>query len=147
MATSINQSDFVKTALRLPPELHAAVHTSAQQAGRSYNAQLVYLIEKALTAPANYIPAPGRVMTFGKDGSPTEFNARELMADLADMLRRASNVAEMFRAWEDGDPQLADISNPPDFETTRALNSAPRRPRAAVQSERQPRRAPIKPKQ
>lgn len=45
MATSIDQKNFVKTALRLPPELHAAVHESAQKSGRSYNAELVERIQ------------------------------------------------------------------------------------------------------
>lgn len=45
MATSIDQKNFVKTALRLPPELHAAVHESAQKNGRSYNAELVERIQ------------------------------------------------------------------------------------------------------
>lgn len=48
MATSIDQKNFVKTALRLPPELHAAVHESAQKNGRSYNAELVELIQRSL---------------------------------------------------------------------------------------------------
>lgn len=41
MATSIDQKNFVKTALRLPPELHAAAHEAAQNSGRSYNAELI----------------------------------------------------------------------------------------------------------
>ena len=45
MATSIDQKNFVKTALRLPPELHAAVHESAQKSGRSYNAELLDRIQ------------------------------------------------------------------------------------------------------
>lgn len=47
MATSIDQKNFVKTALRLPPELHAAVHEAAQKEGRSYNAELVGRIQKS----------------------------------------------------------------------------------------------------
>ena len=41
MATRINQSDFVKTALRLPPDVHAMVHEAAAASGRSYNAEIV----------------------------------------------------------------------------------------------------------
>lgn len=52
MATSIDQSNYVKTALRLPPEVHAAVHESAQKNGRSYNAELVDLVQQSLTAKA-----------------------------------------------------------------------------------------------
>lgn len=45
MATSIDQKNFVKTALRLPPELHSAVHEAAQRSGRSYNAELVERVQ------------------------------------------------------------------------------------------------------
>lgn len=48
MATSIDQREFVKTALRLPPALHAAVHASAKKTGRSYNAELIALLEAGL---------------------------------------------------------------------------------------------------
>jgi hypothetical protein len=47
MATSIDQKNFVKTALRLPPELHAAVHEAAQKNGRSYNAELVERVQRS----------------------------------------------------------------------------------------------------
>jgi hypothetical protein len=42
MVTSVNQSDFVKTALRLPPDVHSRLHEAAQANGRSYNAEIVH---------------------------------------------------------------------------------------------------------
>lgn len=36
-----SQQDFVKTALRLPPDLHAALHTAAAEQDRTYNAEIV----------------------------------------------------------------------------------------------------------
>jgi hypothetical protein len=47
MATSIDQKNFVKTALRLPPELHTAVHEAAQKSSRSYNAELLERIQSS----------------------------------------------------------------------------------------------------
>lgn len=41
MVTRLNQSDFVKTALRLPPDVHAKIHEAASATGRSYNAEIV----------------------------------------------------------------------------------------------------------
>lgn len=41
MATSLNQDDYLKTALRLPRDLHAKIHEAAQQAERSMNAEIV----------------------------------------------------------------------------------------------------------
>lgn len=45
MARKVTQADFVKTALRLPPELHAKVHEFAQASGRTYNAQLITMLQ------------------------------------------------------------------------------------------------------
>lgn len=45
------QSQYVKTALRLPPELHRAVHEAAQQQDRTFNGQLIALLRGALPAP------------------------------------------------------------------------------------------------
>lgn len=53
MATSIDQKNFVKTALRLPPELHATVHEAAQKNGRSYNAELLERIQGSFSASAS----------------------------------------------------------------------------------------------
>lgn len=46
------QSDYIKTALRLPPELHAAVHESAKASGRTFNAEVIALLEGAIKRPA-----------------------------------------------------------------------------------------------
>ncbi len=35
------QDDFIKTALRLPPNLHAQIHASARNSGRTFNAELI----------------------------------------------------------------------------------------------------------
>lgn len=42
------QTDFVKTALRLPPDLHAEIHRAAEQAERSYNAEIVHRLRESL---------------------------------------------------------------------------------------------------
>lgn len=46
MATNAPQDDFQKTALRLPKELHARVHQEAADEGRSYNAQLIHIVQQ-----------------------------------------------------------------------------------------------------
>lgn len=35
------QDEYIRTALRLPPDLHARVHEAADKAGRSFNAELI----------------------------------------------------------------------------------------------------------
>ncbi|RRU74154.1 hypothetical protein [Stenotrophomonas maltophilia] len=49
MARKTTQADFVKTALRIPPDLHARVHQAAEADGRTYNAQLVHIIGEFFT--------------------------------------------------------------------------------------------------
>ncbi len=39
-----SQDDFVRTALRVPPELHARVHDEARKSGRTFNAQLIHML-------------------------------------------------------------------------------------------------------
>lgn len=38
----------IRLLLRLPPDLHAALVALAEREGRSLNAQIVYLLKKAL---------------------------------------------------------------------------------------------------
>lgn len=41
MATKQTQADWVKTALRLPRDLHADVHSEAKRQDRTFNSQIV----------------------------------------------------------------------------------------------------------
>ena len=36
-----SQKDYVKTALRLPPDLHAALHEAAAEGERTYNGEIL----------------------------------------------------------------------------------------------------------
>lgn len=47
MATE-HQDDYTRTALRLPRDLHKAVHEAARQQDRSFNGQIVALLRAAL---------------------------------------------------------------------------------------------------
>ncbi|HEL4660748.1 TPA: Arc family DNA-binding protein [Stenotrophomonas maltophilia] len=35
------QEGYIKTALRLPPDLHSRIHKSARESGRTFNAELI----------------------------------------------------------------------------------------------------------
>ena len=39
------QDDYIKTALRLPSDLHARIQVAAENAGRSMNAELIHRLE------------------------------------------------------------------------------------------------------
>ena len=45
MANLAPQDDYIKTALRLPRELHARIQLAAEEAGRSMNAELIHRLE------------------------------------------------------------------------------------------------------
>lgn len=47
MAQLTNQDDFIKTALRLPRELHAAIQESATASSRSMNAEIIARLERS----------------------------------------------------------------------------------------------------
>lgn len=47
MVTRLNQSEFIKTALRLPPDVHAMLHNAAEASGRSYNAEIVARLQQS----------------------------------------------------------------------------------------------------
>lgn len=81
MATSVDQKNFIKTALRLPPELHAAVHESAQKNGRSYNAELIALIGAGL-AGADLPPKLRRDLELAATR-----NGRSLQGEIVDRLQ------------------------------------------------------------
>lgn len=50
MATKQTQADWVKTALRLPPDLHRDVHEEAERQDRTFNAQVVATLRQATPA-------------------------------------------------------------------------------------------------
>lgn len=45
-----SQDDYIRTALRVPPELHARIHESAKASGRTFNAELVSRLEASFGA-------------------------------------------------------------------------------------------------
>ena len=45
-----SQKDYVKTALRLPPDLHAALHEAAAEGERTYNGEIVSRLRSTFMA-------------------------------------------------------------------------------------------------
>lgn len=45
------QDDYIRTALRVPPELHAKIHESAKQNNRTFNAEIVARLEGSFEHP------------------------------------------------------------------------------------------------
>ena len=45
-----SQKDYVKTTLRLPPDLHAALHEAAAEGDRTYNGEIVNRLRSTFKA-------------------------------------------------------------------------------------------------
>jgi len=45
------QDDFIRTALRVPPDLHARIHAAASVANRTFNAEIVNRLESSFNMP------------------------------------------------------------------------------------------------
>lgn len=55
----VTQKDFIKTALRVPRDLHAALHDSAAESDRTFNAEILHRLRstfKAKRAPQSTAP-------------------------------------------------------------------------------------------
>lgn len=47
------QDDYIRTALRLPPDMHKALHESADASGKSFNAEIIARLQASFTEPAH----------------------------------------------------------------------------------------------
>lgn len=45
------QDDYIRTALRVPPELHAQIHKAAKDSNRTFNAEIVARLEQSFSPP------------------------------------------------------------------------------------------------
>jgi len=50
------QTDFVKTALRVPPDLHKALHEATKTTERTFNAEIIHRLKS--TFPSETAPQP-----------------------------------------------------------------------------------------
>lgn len=58
MVTSIKQTDFKQTALRISPDMHSKLHQAASLNGRSYNAEIVNRLKTSFDPNASSQPLP-----------------------------------------------------------------------------------------
>lgn len=52
----MSQQDHIKTALRVPPELHADLHEAARLSGRSYNAEILHRLSQTFEDQPTALP-------------------------------------------------------------------------------------------
>ncbi|CAM3404130.1 Arc family DNA-binding protein [Paracidovorax anthurii] len=120
MATSIDQKNFVKTALRLPPELHAAVHESAQKNGRSYNAELVERIQSSFETAEQ---ASAEALMLEMRRTQLLLRRSQVQADASRVFFSASDDAKKERAYREANPDPREIEEAKKAEKTARLKA------------------------
>ena len=82
--------DIQKTALRLPRELHTAIHESAKKSGRTMNAEIVYRLQQSFE---------GVIASLQLEVEPSEREKnydkfKEIIVDQAKIIQRYSELVE-----------------------------------------------------
>lgn len=84
--------DIQKTALRLPRDLHTAIHEAADASGRTMNAEIVYRLQRTFADDAEFADGDGARYIEGLRIVPKESQAMKFMAARDDALKRAESL-------------------------------------------------------
>ncbi len=89
MATSIDQKDHIRTALRVPPDLHAKIHEAAKANNRTFNAEIVARLEGSLSSKE--APDPDQLQQITEDvtGRVTVIIEKSVHAGIEQAIGRA----------------------------------------------------------
>lgn len=90
--------DIQRTALRLPRDLHNAIHAAAAASGRTMNAEIVYRLQKTFDEAAPPI-----------DSAPRQYQRKQkytLQSDMPDevmqeLMARIQEVWDKYKASQD----------------------------------------------
>lgn len=52
------QADFVRTALRVPPDLHNALHEATKTTERTFNAEIIHRLKSTFSSETTRQPTP-----------------------------------------------------------------------------------------
>lgn len=100
MATSVQQDDWHKTALRLPKALHATIHDAAAKNGRSFNAELVarleasFMLEHELAATRD---ALYELMARGREATELVAAREEIYRQMATLREEMTRMKKMLK--------------------------------------------------
>lgn len=108
-----NQDDFVKTALRLPRDLHAQVQAAATARGRSMNAEIIERLRDEGTASVELVLERLR----SREAELLEANKRQLsvMRNVIERMRPVLAQAETVLDANAEDPAVAALREKIDF--------------------------------
>lgn len=99
MATNLPQDDYQKQGVRIPRELHEALHHAAREAGRSYNSELIHRLAASFEESTE-IPEPYRGMIAAEAERQGISFQGALLALLAEALDPSSQVPALKREVE-----------------------------------------------
>ena len=84
--------DIQRTALRLPRDLHNAIHAAADASGRTMNAEIVYRLQRTFSDDAEFADGDGIRYIEGLRIVPRESQAMKHMADRDDPLKMVESL-------------------------------------------------------
>ncbi len=93
------QDDYIRTALRVPPDLHAQIHGAAKENNRTFNAEIVARLQASLEAtPSIKLKGSDKVLLRAlADFVVLRHNHPEVMASMED------SMVKMARAIKEAD--------------------------------------------
>lgn len=105
------QDDYIRTALRVPPDLHAQIHEHAKSNNRTFNAEIVARLQASLEAtPSIKLKGSDKVLLRAlADFIVLRYNHPEVMASMEEsMVKMAcaikeaddgTNLLEVAKPW------------------------------------------------
>lgn len=81
------QDDYIRTALRVPPKLHAKIHESAKESNRTFNAEIVARLERS------FADAPPEL----KSSTPEAVHLRDELVALIERKRKNQEVVDYLK--------------------------------------------------
>ena len=89
------QDDYIRTALRLPPDLHAAIHEAAAATGKSFNAEIIARLQSSFGGRHIHLNISDGVAATDAPAAHSEQKAANALLEY----QLASAKVEELRQW------------------------------------------------
>lgn len=99
------QDDYIRTALRVPPDLHKALHESAAASGKSFNAEILGRLTDSFVTASDTVPA--ELVDHLMQATKSLIDSRQYQKLLQEVL--AGYTLNMFRLIPDNHPEKASL--------------------------------------
>lgn len=96
------QDDYIRTALRVPPDLHAQIHEAAKQNNRTFNAEIVSRLQGSFEPrPVDF--AKQKTIAFSEDSGMKEQTMLETLKEIQNQISAVSSSAALLYAIASGE--------------------------------------------